>query len=80
VMGSWNLATINGIEKFNCAYREYVNGLIGYVQEIAWRTEHYWCPIKHAMRPKTMHSRYPHFLDYDGEVYRKLIEQVRRDY
>ena len=62
VMGSWNLAYINGIEKFNCVHCEHVNGLIGYVQEIAGRTEHYWCPTKHAMRPKTKHSGYSHFL------------------
>ena len=58
------LAYLNSIEKFNCVYCEYVNGLIAYVQEIAGRTEQYWCPIKHAMRVKSMHSRYRHFLDY----------------
>ena len=81
VMDRRKLAYLNGIEKFNCVYCEYVNGLIAYVQEIAGRTEQYWCPIKHAMRLKTMHSRYPHFLDYgDAEEYRKRIEQVRRDF
>jgi hypothetical protein len=81
VMDRRKLAYLNGIEKFNCVYCEYVNGLIAYVQEIAGRTEQYWCPIKHAMRLKTMHGRYTHFLDYgDAEGYRKRIEQVRRDF
>jgi len=81
VMDRRKLAYLNGIEKFNCVYCEYVNGLIAYVQEIAGRTEQYWCPIKHALRLKAMHSRYPHFLDYgDAEEYRKRIEQVRRDF
>jgi hypothetical protein len=81
VMDRRKLAYLNGIEKFNCVYCEYVNGLIAYVQEIAGRTEQYWCPIKHALRLKTMHSRYPHFLDYgDAEEYRRRIEQVRRDF
>ncbi len=81
VMDRRKLAYLNSIEKFNCVYCEYVNGLLGYVQEIAGRTEQYWCPIKHALRLKTMHSRYPHFLDYgDAEGYRERIEQVRRDF
>jgi hypothetical protein len=51
------------------------------VQEIAGRTEQYLCPIKHALRLKAMHSRYPRFLDYgDAEEYRKRVEQVRRDF
>jgi len=53
--------------------------VIAYVQEIAGRTEQYWCPIKHALRLKTMHSRYRHFLDYgDAEQYRARVEEVRR--
>ena len=81
VMDRRKLAYLNGIEKFNCWYCEYVNGLIAYVQEIAGRTEQYWCPIKHAMRLRTMHSRYQHFLDYgDAEGYRKHIEEVRRNF
>lgn len=81
VMDRRKLAYLNGIEKLNCIYCEYVNGLIAYVQEIAGRTEQYWCPIKHALRIKAMHSRYPRFLDYgDAEEYRKRIEQVRRDF
>jgi hypothetical protein len=68
----------NSIKKLNCVYCEYVNGLIAYVQEIAGRTEQNWCPIKHAMRMKTMHSRYRYFIDYgDAEQYRKRIEEVR---
>ena len=81
VMDRNKLRYLNFMERFNCVYCEYVNGLIAYVQEIAGRTEQYWCPIKHALRLKTMHSRYPHFLDYgDAEAYRKHIEQVRRDF
>jgi hypothetical protein len=81
VMDRNKLRYLNSIERFNCVYCEYVNGLIACVQEIAGRTEQYWCPIKHAMRLKTRHSRYQHFLDYgDAEEYRQRIEQVRRDF
>jgi hypothetical protein len=75
------LRYLNPMEHFNCVYCGYVNGLLAYVQEIAGRTEQYWCTIKHAMSLETRHSRYQHFLDYgDEEEYRKRIEQVRRDF
>jgi hypothetical protein len=51
------------------------------VTEVAARTEQYWCPIKHALRVKGVHSRSQHFFDYgDAEGYRRGIEQVRRDF
>ncbi len=75
------LSYLNTIEKLNCAYCSYFNGLIAYVQEIAARTEQYWCPIKHARRISTLHNRYQHFLDYgDVEAYRKFKEQTRRQF
>jgi hypothetical protein len=80
-MDRGRLHYLNVMERFNCWYCEYVNGLLAYVQEIAGRTEQYWCPIKHALSLKTRHSRYQHFLDYgDAEQYRKRIEEVRRDF
>ena len=51
------LAYLNAVEKFNCVYCSYANGVIAYVQEIASRTEAYWCPIKHARRIRDQHSR-----------------------
>ncbi len=81
VMDRGHLRYLNSMQRFNCFYCAYVNGLLAYVQEIAGRTEQYWCPIKHAMNMKTRHSRYQHFLDYgDAEQFRKRIEEVRRDF
>ncbi|MEE4348189.1 MAG: hypothetical protein V2I53_15435, partial [Paracoccaceae bacterium] len=40
------------------------NGVIGYVQEVAGRTEAYWCPIKHAARVGAQHMYYAQFVDY----------------
>jgi hypothetical protein len=48
VMDRWHLSYLNFMEKFNCAYCAYGNGLLAYGTEIAARTEQYWCPIKHA--------------------------------
>ena len=81
VIDRHSLSYLNGIEKLNCAYCGYVNGLIAYVQEVAARTEQYWCPIKHARRTALIHSRYSKFLEYgDGDGYRKKIEKIRRDF
>ena len=75
------LKYLNPMERLNCGYCEYTNGILAYVQEIAGRTEQYWCPIKHAIALKTRHSRYSRFLDFgDAEQYRQRIEQVRRDF
>lgn len=75
------LSYLNGLEKLNCVYCGYFNGLIGYVQEIAARTEQYWCPIKHARKTRFVHGRYSKFLSYgDGVSYRENIESVRRGF
>jgi hypothetical protein len=66
-----HLAYLNFIEKFNCAYCSYGNGLVAYVREIFARTEQYWCPIKHARRVIGAHDNYRRFLDYgDAEAFR----------
>lgn len=75
------LCYLNALERINCAYCSYANGLMAYVVEVAARTEQHWCPIKHAQRIKSPHSRYSHFLPYgDGRAYREHIEDLRRDF
>jgi hypothetical protein len=76
-----HLAYLNWVEKLNCEYCSYANGLFAYATEVAARTEQYWCPIKHALRMKSIHSRYHYFFDYgDAERYRQQIETVRRSF
>lgn len=68
-----SLGYLNAIEKLNCAYCAYGNGLIAYVREIAARTERYWCPIKHARRVIGAHGHYRDFADYgDAEAFDTL--------
>ncbi len=75
------LAYLNPIEKMNCAYCGYFNGVIAYSREIAARTEQYWCPIKHARKTRALHNRFAYFFDYgDGKRYRQEIETVRRNF
>ena len=76
-----DLPYLNAIERFNCFYCAYANGLAAYTREIAARTEQYWCPIKHARRIRAAHDRYPRFFEYgDAESYRKGLERMRRRY
>lgn len=76
-----DLPYLNAIEKFNCFYCSYGNGVTAYCREIAARTEQYWCPIKHARRILAAHDRYPRFFEYgDAESYRKGLERLRKEY
>ncbi len=75
------LCYLNLLERINCAYCSYGNGLMAYVVEIAARTEQHWCPIRHAHRIQHPHDRYGHFLPYgDAKAYRAHIEEVRTDF
>jgi hypothetical protein len=75
------LTYLNFIEKFNCEYCAYANGVLAYFTEIAARTEQHWCPIKHAGCVKCAHSRYKNFTDFgDADQYRLRIEEIRRSF
>ena len=74
-----HLAYLNALEKLNCAYCSYANGVIAFTREIAARTEQYWCPIKHARRVIGTHARYALFDDYgDGEGYQARLAELRK--
>ena len=76
-----DLPYLNIVEKFNCFYCSYGNGLAAYFREIAARTEQYWCPIKHARRLRSAHSSYPRFFEFgDAESYLKGLERIRKEY
>lgn len=76
-----NLPYLNLIERFNCFYCSYGNGIAAYTREVAARTEQYWCPIKHARRIHSAHERYPDFFNYgDAEAFRAGLERLRQQY
>lgn len=76
-----DLPYLNLIEKFNCFYCSYGNGVAAYAREVAARTEQYWCPIKHARRIKAAHERYPGFFDYgDAEAFQQGLNRLRKQY
>lgn len=78
VIDRHRLGYLNGIEKFNCVYCGYANGLLAYAVEVAARTEQYWCPIRHARRAQNSHRRQAGFLDYgDAEGWRERLQEQR---
>ena len=73
------LAYLNALEKLNCAYCSYANGVIGYVREVGSRTEQFWCPIKHARKLVGAHPRYNEYVEYgDAESYRDEVLKVAK--
>lgn len=79
VIDRHRLAYLNGIEKLNCVYCGYANGVFAYVREIAARTEQYWCPIRHATRVRAPHAHYRYFVEYgDAEGYKEQLPLLRQ--
>jgi len=81
ILDRYNLFYLDRVEKINCFYCEYFNGVIAYVQEISARTEQFWCPIKHSKPLKYKHTRYNKFFDFgDYTTYRDELETRRSDF
>jgi hypothetical protein len=73
-----HLAYLNGVEKLNCVFCGYANGVFAYTREVAGRTEQYWCPIRHSKRIRAPHPHYREFIEYgDAEGYRQRLIPLR---
>lgn len=73
-----HLAYLNIIEKAHCLYCSYGVGVLGYAQEIIARTEQYFCPIKHAHKLRTAHTRYADFIEYgEADDFHVKLEALR---
>jgi len=80
VIDRQHLGYLNGIEKLNCVYCGYVNGVFAYVREIAGRTEQYWCPIRHATRVRGPHRHYHEFVEFgDAKGYHRRLPMLRAE-
>ena len=74
------LRYLNSIEKLNCLYCSYFNGLMNYAAEIAAKTELYFCPIKHAKKTLYRHRYHKNYLAYgDGEGYQEHLKKIREN-
>ncbi|MBK26822.1 MAG: hypothetical protein CME70_22665 [Halobacteriovorax sp.] len=65
VIDRHKVSFLNGIDKLNCVYCGYFNGLIAYAREVAARTERHWCPIRHLKKPKGSHEHYDDFMSFN---------------
>ena len=75
-----HLAYLNLIEKINCAYCSYGNGVMAYGREVVARTEQYWCPIKHARKIMAAHPYYTGFVDFgNAQSYKDELENLRSE-
>lgn len=62
------LSYLTMMERINCMYCGYANGLMAYGTEIAGKTEKYWCGIKHEEGGKfNVPEHHKDFLDF-GDV------------
>ncbi len=73
------LGYLNFIEKLNCAYCSYFNGLMNYTVAVASRSELYFCPIKHAKKTAYTHEYYYDFLPYaDAQNYHDKLKTCQK--
>lgn len=74
------LSYLTLVQKFNCLYCDYVNGVFAYASEVAGRTEWYWCPIKHPDNAQRSHQHYDKFIAFgDGEDFAKKHKARRTE-
>ena len=79
VLDRHHLGYLNAVEKLNCTFCSYGNGVIAYGREIASRTEERWCPIKNARRARGVHHRYYNFDDYGDALSFREREKRRME-
>lgn len=74
------LRYLNIVQKINCQYCAYGNGLMAYASEIIARTEQYFCPIKHAKKRLGAHPRYLEFSEFgDAEHFKSELIKLRKE-
>lgn len=74
----FKLKYLNPLQKINCLYCSYWNWLLAYASEIAWRTEKYWCWIRHSWKTNFIEPKHHNdFLPYWDEkaFYNEYIEE-----
>ena len=62
------LKYLTWLERVNCYYCSYFNGLVAYTREVAARTERFWCPLKHKNRLPNPHNHYHKFANFGDEA------------
>jgi len=65
VLDRHKLGYLSFLEKINCIYCGYTNGVYSYAKAVAGETERYWCPVKHQDDIPAPHQFYLEFADYN---------------
>ena len=80
VVDRQHLGYLNVVERMNCMFCGYADGLLAYTRQIVSRTEMYWCPIKHARKILDPHRQYARFADFGaGEQYAAHLTMMRKE-
>ncbi|MGE3249652.1 MAG: hypothetical protein AB7L26_05410 [Hyphomonadaceae bacterium] len=80
LMDRHELAYLTPLQRLNCLYCSYANGVIAFARAVAAATEQYWCPIKHEDAPSSPHERYQRFAPYgDGAGLAERIDALREE-
>jgi hypothetical protein len=78
VLDRHRLSYLGRLEKLNCTYCAYANGVMSYTREVSARTEAYWCSIKHRARPRDPLRLYRSFSTFgDAPGYRHGLTAQR---
>lgn len=80
IFDRYKLDYIDGMQKTNCTYCAYINGLLKYVTEISAQTEKYWCAIAHANEDGHYPEHHKDFIPYgDKHVYHEKYTKPQND-
>ena len=79
-MDRQKLQYLNILDKINCMYCGYVNGMLHYAVDIGAATEKYWCGIKHNDDKNFKSPKYHEdFLSYNNEEeFNKYIKENKK--
>jgi len=81
VIDRCSLSYLNSIEKLSCIFCGNFNGIIAYAQEIAARTEQYWCLVKHVGKLTKTCVHYYKFIECDdAESYKNKLVEMRLNF
>jgi len=65
VIDRHHLSYLTGLQKLNCIYCGYANGVLAFARMVAGETERYWCPVKHDKDIPSPHNFYIEFADFE---------------
>jgi len=66
------LESLNIVDRLNCYYCSYANGVLRYVQKIAAETERMWCPIRQLQKKNYTEPR--HHADFATAGSKDVLE------